>query len=279
MKRTLVLLLVLTFIACSTSTDQKTEETAIAKLIDAETHFAAKGDSLQWASCWVNSDEASFCLSDVDGVQTYTDFNMLANMIGAIKPFELKLERNNFKYVIGKDVAFVSFDQKDNWGGIDRITKETRALKKINGKWKTIHAGIVVASSFNHKKSESFHMEANKIPTNPRNGFTNISGLGGMSIGYMEIPGPTDFTPFFKGLPEDMCSSPHWGYVLDGSLRIKYAGGKEETVSAGEVFFWPAPHTGMVDKSVKFIDFSPDHKFIPVLDHLAIKMAESAYKK
>ena len=94
-----------------------------------------------------------------------------------------------------------------------------------------------------------------------------------MSIDYMDVPGPADFTPFFKGLPDDMCSSPHWGYVIDGSLRIKYPGGKEDVVNAGEVFYWPAPHTAIVDKNVKFVDISPDGKFIPVMDHLAKKMA------
>ena len=190
----------------------------------------------------------------------------------------MKLTRNNYEYVIGDDVAFVSFDQQDNWAGADRKTKETRALKKLNGEWKIVHASIVEISSFAGQETGSFHLPVTKIPKNPRNGFTNLSGFGGMSIGYMEIPAPADFTPFFEGLPGNMCNSPHWGYVIDGSLRIKYAGGKEETVNAGEAFYWPAPHTGTVDKNVKFIDFSPDSKFVPVMDHLAKKMAEAASK-
>lgn len=75
-----------------------------------------------------------------------------------------------------------------------------------------------------------------------------------MSIDYMDVPGPADFTPFFKRLPENMCSATHWGYVIDGSLRIKYPEGKEDVVNAGEVFYWPAPHTAIVDKNVKFVD-------------------------
>ncbi len=278
MKQTFILLAILSFMACNTVSDHKSEEATIAKLMDDESQFAAKGDSLAWASCWINSEEASFILTDVDGVQTFTDFNSLANMLSEAEPFELQLSRSNYEYTIGDDVAFVSFDQADNWGGVDRKTKETRTLRKINGNWKIAHAGIVVVSSFPSGESASYHMAANKIPKNPRNGFTNVSGLGGMSIGYMEVPGPADFTPMFEGLPENMCSSPHWGYVIDGSLRIKYPGGKEETVSAGEAFYWPAPHTGVVDKSVKFVDFSPDHQFIPVMDHLAKKMAATAPK-
>lgn len=278
MKLVFIIPTVLIFIACNTSTDQKSEEAAITKLLDNETHFAAKGDSANWAACWINSNDASFIITTADGAQVINDFNSLAQELRQVKPFELKLTRHNYKYVIGNEVAFVSFDQQDNWAGADRKTKETRTLKKINGEWKIVHASIVELSSFVNTETASFHMAVNKIQKNPRNGFTNLSGLGGMSIGYMEIPAPTDFTPFFAGLPGDRCNSPHWGYVIDGSLRIKYSGEKEDTVNAGEVFYWPAPHTGIVDKNVKFIDFSPDSKFIPVMDHLAKKMAEAAGK-
>ena len=267
---------ILLCVACNTSSDRKSEETVITKILDDETRFAAKGDSIQWASCWVNSDDASFIITTADGVQTFNDFNSLAQEIRQVKPFDLKLTRNNYEYVIGDDFAIVSFDQQDNWSVADRKTKETRTLKKINGEWKIIHAAIVEVSSFAQQGTASYHMPVNKIPKNPRNGFQNLSGLGGMSIGYMDVPAPADFTPFFEGLPENMCSSPPWGYVIDGSLRIKYSDGQEETVNAGEVFYWPAPHTGVVDKNVKFIDISPDGKFIPVMDHLAKKMAQSA---
>lgn len=278
MKRTLIFLAVLFLAACQKTSDRKSDEAAITKLLDDETHYAAMGDSKAWASCWINSDEASFIFTDVDGVQTYTDFNALANMISGVEPFELKFSRSNYEYVLGDDIAFVSFDQEDNWGGVDRKTKETRTLRKIDGLWKIAHAAVVVVSSF-PSPSPSYHLAVTKIPPNPNNGFANVSGLGGMSIGYMDVPGPADFTPFFAGLPGDRCGSPHWGYVIDGSLRILYPGGKEDTVSAGEAFYWPAPHTGVVDKSVKFVDFSPDHQFIPVMTHLAKKMAEAAPKK
>lgn len=276
MKATFILAALCYLIACNTSTDPKSEEAAITKLLEEETYFAAKGDSANWASCWINSDDASLIMTTADGAQVIDDYNSLAKELRQVKPFDLKLTRNNYEYVIGRDVAFVSFDQQDNWSGAERTTKETRTLKKINGDWKIVHASIVELSSFANTQTASFHMAVNKIQKNPRNGFANLSGLGGMSIGYMEIPTPVDFTPFFAGLPGNMCTSPHWGYVIDGSLRVKYAEGKEETINAGEIFYLPAPHTGAVDTHVKFIDFSPDRKFIPVMDHLAKKMAESA---
>lgn len=264
-------------ISCNNLPDRKADEAAITKLLENESLFAAKGDSAQWTSCWLNSDDISFMYVSAGGVQSIKGFKALARAIGEIEPFELKLKRNNYSFITENNTAFVSFDQQDNWGGsIDRRTKETRTLQKVNGEWKTVHSSVVELSSFDQPQTASYHMPVNKMPKNPRNGFQNISGLGGMSIGYMEVPGPADFTPFFEGLPENMCSSPHWGYVIDGALKLRYADGKEETVNAGEVFYWPAPHTGIVEKNVKFIDISPDGKFIPVMDHLAKKMAEAA---
>ncbi|PVD50665.1 hypothetical protein DC498_18920 [Terrimonas sp.] len=263
-------------ISCNSTPDRKSDEAAIIKLLEDESHFAAKGDSVQWAKCWIHSNDASFIYTTAEGVQSIKGFKPLAQAISKIEPFELKLKRDNYNYAIGNDIAFVSFDQQDNWDGVDRKTKETRTLQKVNGEWKTLHASVVDVSSFDQTQTASYHMPVNKIPKNPRNGFTNISGLGGMSVGYMDVPGPADFTPFFEGLPENMCSSPHWGYVIDGALKVRYPGGKEETITAGEVFYWPAPHTGVVEKNVKFIDISPDGKFIPVMDHLAKKVAASS---
>lgn len=276
MKLVSIIFSILLCLACNNPFDAKTEEAAIVKLLDEETHSLAKGDSAKWASCWVNSEEASFIYTNAQGIYSYNGFTSLAQGIGQIEPFDLKLERSNYKYSIDEKLAFVSFDQQDNWGVPLRKTKETRALKKINGEWKIVHVGVVDMSSYNSEPTASFHMPVGKIPQNKQNGFTNISGLEGFTIGYMNVPAPTDFTPFFEGLPDNMCGSPHWGYVIEGDLRIQYPGGKEDTISAGEVFYLPAPHTGIVNKNVKFIDFSPDGKLAPVLDHIAKKMGEAA---
>ena len=176
--------------------------------------------------------------------------------------------------LIDHDLAFVTFDQQDNWGGVERKTKESRTLKKIDGKWKIMRVTVVDVSSYDRRKTASFHIAKEKLAVDPRTSMRNQHGLGGMAVGYVELPAGVDFSPMFVGLPQDMCPSPHWGYVLEGAMQIKYPGGKEETIKAGEVFYWPAPHTGKVTKGVKFIDFSPSAEFTQVMDHIATKMAE-----
>ncbi len=80
---------------------------------------------------------------------------------------------------------------------------------------------------------------------------------GDMAIRHLRVPAGTDFGPVLKGLPDDRCPSPHWGIVLEGSLRLEHADGSTETASAGEVFFWPAGHTGTSSDGAVFLEIGP----------------------
>ncbi|NNE77944.1 MAG: hypothetical protein HKN31_12835 [Pricia sp.] len=101
-----------------------------------------------------------------------------------------------------------------------------------------------------------------------------LHDYGGMTVCFNELPKGTDFTPLLEGLTNDSCHCPHWGYITEGKILIKYDDGKEETVSAGEVFYWPAGHTAIVQEDVKLIDFSPSKEFNEVITHVGKKMAE-----
>ena len=48
--------------------------------------------------------------------------------------------------------------------------------------------------------------------------FTVLAACG-MIVSYETFPKGVDATPLFKGLPDDMCQSPHWGYILKGRVR------------------------------------------------------------
>ena len=60
-----------------------------------------------------------------------------------------------------------------------------------------------------------------------------------------------------EGLPENLCQCPHWGIVVKGSIHVTYANGIEETVNAGEVYYWPPGHTVKVAEDYEAIEFSP----------------------
>ena len=96
---------------------------------------------------------------------------------------------------------------------------------------------------------------------------------GGLTANYFEAPGGTDFTPLLKGLPNDLCHCPHWGYIVKGSIHVRYADGTEEAVKAGEVFYWPVGHTEWTDEDSAWIDFNPEKEYAELLAHVS-KMQE-----
>lgn len=101
-----------------------------------------------------------------------------------------------------------------------------------------------------------------------------LSGYGGMTVAFNEIPAGTDFSPLLQGLKNNSCHCPHWGYVLEGDLLVKYDNGRKETLTAGDVFYLPPGHTAIVVKDLKFLDFSPEKELNEVMSHIAKKMTE-----
>jgi hypothetical protein len=98
---------------------------------------------------------------------------------------------------------------------------------------------------------------------------------GGQLVRHLSLPPGADFRPLFKGLPGDACHSEHWGYVLAGSITVRYADGTEELNRAGDLYHWPAGHTGWTDEGVTFIEFSPADDLRPVLEHVAAQLTPS----
>lgn len=112
------------------------------------------------------------------------------------------------------------------------------------------------------------------IMEGPGSVMRKASGWGGMDVVYHELPAGTDFTPFLKGLPHNSCHCPHWGYIFEGAFRFIYDDGTEETFEEGELFYAPAGHTAVVDRDLKFIDFSPTKEHGEVLAHVGAVMAK-----
>ncbi|WP_373514585.1 cupin domain-containing protein [Persicitalea sp.] len=97
---------------------------------------------------------------------------------------------------------------------------------------------------------------------------------GGMTVCFNEMPKGTDFTPLLQGLDHDSCHCPHWGYVIEGTMLVKYDDGSEEVLRAGDVFYLPSGHTAIVQEAIKFIEFSPTKEYNEVITHVGKKMAE-----
>ncbi len=96
---------------------------------------------------------------------------------------------------------------------------------------------------------------------------TRYLELGDMAIRHARVPAGTDFGPVLQGLPGDRCPSPHWGIVLEGSVRLEHVDGTIETAVAGEVFHWPAGHTATSADGAVFLEVGPVSPMRDFHDH------------
>ncbi len=94
-----------------------------------------------------------------------------------------------------------------------------------------------------------------------------------MAVAYVKLAAGADATPLLEGLPGDKCHCPHWGYMLEGAIHVRYSDGKEEVCRAGEMFYWPAGHTVWVEEDTSFVEFSPKKSLKEVYDHIGNKLA------
>jgi hypothetical protein len=96
--------------------------------------------------------------------------------------------------------------------------------------------------------------------------------FGGMTGAYMQYPAGLDLRPLLEGLERDHCQCPHWGFVIEGSIRVFYEDGTEEVVGAGEIYYWPPGHTVLIEEAVRMVEFSPHEEMSQVLAHVVSKL-------
>jgi hypothetical protein len=97
--------------------------------------------------------------------------------------------------------------------------------------------------------------------------------LGGYTIGFETYREDADATPLFKGLPDDRCQSPHWGYVVAGTITFHYADG-EEVYEAGDAYYVPPGHAPVIAAGTELVEFSPTEQYARTMEVLGRNLAE-----
>jgi len=81
--------------------------------------------------------------------------------------------------------------------------------------------------------------------------------LEGYTVNFVEFRQDIDATPLLKGLPDDRCQCPHWGYVIKGKLTMRYPN-REEVYEAGDAFYCPPGHVPIRhEPGTQIVQFSP----------------------
>lgn len=78
---------------------------------------------------------------------------------------------------------------------------------------------------------------------------------GEMDAGFWGFPAGFDSSLLFKELPYG-CECPHWGYLLKGRMRVKYAD-HEEVITAGEAYYLAPGHLPVMEEDCEMVEFSP----------------------
>jgi mannose-6-phosphate isomerase-like protein (cupin superfamily) len=107
-------------------------------------------------------------------------------------------------------------------------------------------------------------------------GFGDASDYGNLAAEYFSLTQGTDITELLKGLENDHCQSPHWGYVISGKLTVTYTDGSEEVDTGGDMYYWPPGHTVRAEEDTDVVMFSPQREHGEVINHMRNKMEERA---
>ena len=83
--------------------------------------------------------------------------------------------------------------------------------------------------------------------------------IDGYRISFATFREDVDGTPLMKGLPDDRCQCPHWGYVITGRATFRF-GDRDEVYEAGDAFYTPPGHIPVKhEPGTEIVMFSPAH--------------------
>jgi hypothetical protein len=102
--------------------------------------------------------------------------------------------------------------------------------------------------------------------------FGDATGYGKIGGEYFSLGAGTDISELLKGLEDNLCQSPHWGYIIEGKLTVSFADGLTENPATNDIFYWPPGHTVKAEEDTELILFSPQHEHGQVIEHMLGKM-------
>ncbi len=95
---------------------------------------------------------------------------------------------------------------------------------------------------------------------------------GDLTVSLERFPKGLATAPIFKGLPDDRCQCPHWGYVISGRVRVLYKD-HEETFTAGDAYYMPPGHTTVFEEPTEIVEYSPRGKYLQTMEVAARNVA------
>jgi hypothetical protein len=97
---------------------------------------------------------------------------------------------------------------------------------------------------------------------------------GDMYVWFERAPAGQDASAMFKGLPNDSCQCPHFGYLFKGKLLVRYDD-HEEVFTAGQAFYIKPGHRPLGLEDYELLEFTPKAQFAPTWEATKLNMAKA----
>jgi hypothetical protein len=97
--------------------------------------------------------------------------------------------------------------------------------------------------------------------------------LDGYTVNFVSFKVDIDSTPMLKGLPDDRCPCPHWGYVFKGRVVYTFED-REEIHEAGDAFYVPGGHLQRADAGTEYLQISPAEELRTVSETIMKNMRQ-----
>ena len=85
---------------------------------------------------------------------------------------------------------------------------------------------------------------------------SRFADWGGMTVAFEHAVAGQDASAMVKGLRDDRCQAPHWGYLLSGRVVVDY-GDREETIVAGQAYYIEPGHLVTFPEDAEALEFTP----------------------
>src|SRR3954449_6865985 len=64
---------------------------------------------------------------------------------------------------------------------------------------------------------------------------------GGITVAFERAHAGQDASAMVRGLPDDRCQAPHWGFLFSGKIVVHYAD-RSETIEGGQAYYIESGH-------------------------------------
>jgi hypothetical protein len=85
---------------------------------------------------------------------------------------------------------------------------------------------------------------------------SRFADWGGVTVAFEKAHAGQDASAMVKGLPDDRCQAPHWGYLFTGKIVVDY-GDRSETVEAGQAYYIAPGHLITFLEDSEALEFTP----------------------